>query len=44
MVACPEEIAFRMGYITGDDIVRLADGLGSSAYGQYLLHLLEHEA
>ncbi len=44
MVACPEEIAFRLGYITGDDIVRLAKGLGPSAYGQYLLHLLEHEA
>jgi len=44
MVACLEEIAFRMGYITAADVTRLARAMGSSAYGQYLLQMLEHEA
>jgi glucose-1-phosphate thymidylyltransferase len=44
MVACLEEIAFRMGYIAAADLARLARGMGSSAYGQYLLHMLDHEA
>ena len=44
MVACLEEIAYRMGYITAADVTRLAHAMGSSSYGQYLLHMLEHEA
>jgi glucose-1-phosphate thymidylyltransferase len=44
MIACLEEIAFRMGYIEAADLARLARGMESSAYGQYLLRLLEHEA
>ena len=44
MVACLEEIAYRMGYITAADVTHLARSMGSSAYGQYLLHMLEHEA
>jgi glucose-1-phosphate thymidylyltransferase len=43
MVACLEEIAFRMGYISRDDLTKLASTMGSSAYGQYLSRLLEHE-
>jgi glucose-1-phosphate thymidylyltransferase len=43
MVACLEEIAYRMGYITAADVTRLAQSMGSSTYGQYLLRLLEHE-
>jgi glucose-1-phosphate thymidylyltransferase len=43
MIACLEEIAYRMGYISADDVVRLAKAMGSSSYGQYLLHLLERE-
>jgi len=43
MVACPEEIAFRMGYISTSDLARLARGMESSAYGQYLLRVLEQE-
>ena len=43
-IACPEEIAFRMGYISAADVTRLATDMGSSAYGQYLLRVLEHEA
>jgi glucose-1-phosphate thymidylyltransferase len=44
MVACLEEIAFRMGYITAGEVARLARSMGSSAYGRYLTHMLEHEA
>jgi glucose-1-phosphate thymidylyltransferase len=44
MVACLEEIAFRMGYITAADLATLAKSMGSSTYGQYLLRILEQEA
>jgi glucose-1-phosphate thymidylyltransferase len=43
MVACLEEIAYRMGYITAADLHRLAQAMASSAYGQYLFHVLAHE-
>ena len=39
-IACPEEIAFRLSYITGDDVLRLVAGMGSSAYGAYLRQLV----
>src|SRR5204862_868151 len=39
MVACLEEIAFRMGYISAADVQRLATSMGSSEYGQYLLRV-----
>jgi glucose-1-phosphate thymidylyltransferase len=41
MVACLEEIAYRMNYIGRADVARLARAMESSAYGQYLLRLLE---
>ena len=40
-VACPEEIAFRLGYIDEAQLHALAAKLGKSSYGQYLLRLLE---
>lgn len=43
MVANLEEIAYRMGFITADDLARLAHGMGSSTYGEYLKRLLEQE-
>jgi glucose-1-phosphate thymidylyltransferase len=43
MVACLEEIAFRMGYITSADLERLARSMASSMYGQYLSRILEQE-
>jgi glucose-1-phosphate thymidylyltransferase len=43
MVACLEEIAFRMGYIDTAHVVKLARAMESSTYGQYLLRLIEHE-
>jgi glucose-1-phosphate thymidylyltransferase len=39
MVACLEEIAFRMGYITAADLERLARSMASSIYGQYLFRM-----
>lgn len=35
-IACPEEIAYRMGYITAEQVEQLAKSLGKSGYGQYL--------
>jgi glucose-1-phosphate thymidylyltransferase len=43
MVACVEEIAYRMGYITPQQLDGLARAMQSSAYGQYLLRLLDQE-
>ena len=39
-IACPEEIAYRQGYIGADQILRLAEPLKKNAYGQYLLAML----
>ena len=44
MVACLEEIAFRLGYISADDVLRLAQPMASSAYGDYLRRLIEQES
>jgi len=41
MVACIEEIAFKMGYIKAPDVVRIAEPMKKNAYGQYLLRLVE---
>ena len=40
-VACPEEIAWRMGWISSSNLERLAQPLSKSTYGQYLLGLLK---
>jgi glucose-1-phosphate thymidylyltransferase len=40
-VACPEEIAFRQGYIDAAQLKVLAERVGKSSYGQYLRRLLE---
>jgi glucose-1-phosphate thymidylyltransferase len=40
-VACPEEVAWRMRFIDDIQLARLAEPLGKSGYGQYLLELLE---
>jgi glucose-1-phosphate thymidylyltransferase len=40
-VACPEEIAYRMGYIGAEQLERLAHPLCKTSYGQYLLQLLQ---
>jgi glucose-1-phosphate thymidylyltransferase len=40
MVACPEEIAFRSGWIDAEKLGKLAAPLAKNGYGQYLLNIL----
>lgn len=42
-VACLEEIAYRMGYIDRDQLVKLAQPLKKNDYGQYLLRLAKEQ-
>jgi glucose-1-phosphate thymidylyltransferase len=42
-VACPEEIAWRMGYIDDSQLATLASPLMKSGYGKYLLRLMEQD-
>jgi glucose-1-phosphate thymidylyltransferase len=42
-IACPEEIAFRMGFITREELLSLAGRLGKSVYGQYLAAIAMEE-
>ena len=44
MLACPEEIAYRRGWITAEKVQQLATPLAKNAYGQYLLRLLKDSA
>ena len=39
-VSCPEEIAWRQGWIAADDVRRIGESMDNNAYGQYLLDLL----
>lgn len=43
MISCPEEIAYRMGYISKDELKKLAQELGDNNYREYLLRLAEDE-
>lgn len=42
-IACPEEIAFNKGWISIEDLTRLADIQGKSSYGHYLRRILKEE-
>jgi glucose-1-phosphate thymidylyltransferase len=41
MVACPEEIAYRQGWIAADAVKRVAAQLSKNSYGQYLNKILQ---
>ncbi len=40
-IACPEEIAYKMGYINADQVLNLAKPLSKNEYGQYLIRIIE---
>jgi glucose-1-phosphate thymidylyltransferase len=41
MIGCLEEIAYRLGYITAEDLQRLGESLRKNSYGEYLLSILQ---
>jgi len=43
MISCPEEIAFRMGYIDIDTLRALAIAMNHNEYGRYLLRLADED-
>jgi glucose-1-phosphate thymidylyltransferase len=42
MVACPEEIAWRNGWLSKEDLIKLGGNLSKNHYGQYLIKLANH--
>ena len=42
-IACPEEVAYRRGYITVEQMERLAEPLAKNGYGRYLLDILKEK-
>jgi len=44
IVACLEEIAYKMGYLSDDDLVRICAPMKKSRYGRYLLGLIDKKA
>jgi glucose-1-phosphate thymidylyltransferase len=44
MVACIEEVAYKMGFITGDRVREIAEPMRGNAYGTYLLAMLDDTA
>jgi len=43
MISCPEEIAYRMGFINADQLAALAESFNGNHYGEYLMHLAKGE-
>lgn len=41
MISCPEEIAYRMGWISAEQVMHLAEPLKKNEYGQYLIQLIK---
>ncbi len=44
MVACLEEVAYKMGFIDANTLTTIADSMGGSDYGRYLLRILDEES
>jgi glucose-1-phosphate thymidylyltransferase len=43
MISCPEEIAYRLGYISADGLRKQAELMACNGYGEYLLRIIEEE-
>jgi glucose-1-phosphate thymidylyltransferase len=43
MISCPEEIAYRMGYITNEELLKCGQAMKGNEYGRYLIRLAESE-
>jgi glucose-1-phosphate thymidylyltransferase len=43
MISCPEEIAYRMGYISKEQLCELGKKLAGNSYGEYILGLVRDE-
>jgi len=43
MISCPEEIAYRMGYINRSDLLLQGEAMKGNHYGEFLLHLAQEE-
>ena len=43
IVSSPEEIAYRMGFIDKEQVIKLVEPMKNNSYGQYLLRLVELE-
>lgn len=43
MISCPEEIAYRMGYITREQLCELGNELAGNSYGEYILDIARQE-
>ena len=43
-ICCPEEIAYRMGFVTHSQLIELSRSLGKSGYGDYLVRLIDDES
>lgn len=43
-IACPEEVAYRMGYITAEQLQKISEGMPLNTYRSYLLDILEEDS
>ena len=43
-ISCPEEIAYRMGFINRDNLLALGQAIETSSYGRYLIRIAEDDA